>query len=121
MRLSTCAALVGALTAPSANALSAAEAMNGRWAADPSYCNGSSPARSPLVVSNEQLRWSGEVCRIGRSYRTGATLHLEAFCSGKAGGKGIAVSLRLSGDRIILIWNHAARGELRRCPLGSTQ
>ena len=110
--------LLAALAASSATALHAAESMNGRWAADPSFCAGVglTPAQAPLVVTNEALRWSGEICRVGRSYRTGDTLHLEALCWDKAGRHTIPVSLRLSGNRIFVVWNRAPRGELRRCP-----
>jgi hypothetical protein len=117
MRLSVGAAVGLALAASGATALHAAEPMNGRWAADPSFCAGPglSPAQAPLVVTNEALRWSNDVCRIGRSYRTGDTLHLEAFCWGKGRKHAIPVSLRLHGDRIFVIWNRAPRGDLRRC------
>jgi len=95
----------------------AAEPMTGRWAADPSLCvgQGAASGKAVLVVTNETLRWAGEVCRVGRSYRTGDTLHLEAFCSGKGSRYGIPVSLRLHGDRVFVIWNRAARGGLWRC------
>ncbi len=107
--------------ASGATRLQAAEPMTGRWAADPSFCAGlgRTRAEAPLVVTIEALRWSDEVCRIGRSYRTGDTLHLEAFCWGKTGKHAIPVSLRLHGDRISVIWNRTPRGELRRCPQAS--
>jgi hypothetical protein len=96
----------------------AAEPMAGRWAADPSLYvgQGAASGKAVLVVINETLRWAGEVCRVGRSYRTGDTLHLEAFCSGKGSKHRIPVSLRLHGDRVFLNWNRAARGGLWRCP-----
>ena len=116
MRALACSALVG-LVASAATPLNAAEPMIGRWAADPSLCAGSGASGQALLVLTQQaLHWSGDVCSIGRSYRTGDTLHLEAFCTDKAGKHRIPVSLRLHGDRIFVTWNRAPRGELRRCP-----
>lgn len=66
------------------------------------------------AVTRETLRWSADVCRIGRSYRTDDTLCLEAFCADKVREHGIPVSLRLYSDHISLVWKRAARGELRR-------
>jgi hypothetical protein len=116
MRLVPAALIV--LAASGAPALHAAEPMTGRWAADPSSCaeQDTASAQAVLVVSNEAMRWAGDTCRIGRSYRTGNTLHVEAFCSGKGRKRRIPVSLRLHGDRVFVIWNRAARGDLRRCP-----
>ncbi len=109
MRFSVCAAVLAALSVSSS--LHAAEPMTGRWAVDRASC-----AQAALVVSNEALRWSGLNCRIGRSYRTGNTLHMEAFCSDQPSRSSIAVSLRLAGERIFVTWNRRPRGELRRCP-----
>lgn len=105
------------LAASAATPLNAAEPMIGRWAADPSLCAGNGASgQALLVVTRQALRWSGEICRIGRSYRTGDTLHLEAFCTDKTGKHRIPVSLRLHGGRIFVTWNRTPRGELRRCP-----
>jgi hypothetical protein len=99
-----------------ATALQAAEPMTGRWASDAAGCAASGPATKPLlIVSDYALRWGDEVCRLGRQYRTGDTLHLEAFCWRGRGERTIPVSLRLAGDRIFVTWDRAARGELRRC------
>ena len=108
MRHAACAALAAALATPAAS--HAAQPMDGRWAADPSAC-----AEAALVVSTGTLRWAEEVCRIGRSYRAGNTLYLEAFCAGATHGRGIAVTLRLAGDRIFVTWNRVSRGALSRC------
>lgn len=95
----------------------AAESMAGRWASDSTGCSASGAgANSPLIVSDYALRWSGEACRIGAQYRTGDTLHLEAFCRNGRHKRKIPISLRLAGDRIVVTWNRASRGELRRCP-----
>jgi hypothetical protein len=110
-----CTALV-ALAASTATPLHAAEPMIGRWAANPSGCAGSGGSgQALLVVTRQALRWSGELCRIGAQYRTGDTLHLEAFCSHHTGKHGIPVSLRLRGGHIFVTWDRAPRGELQKC------
>ena len=93
----------------------AAEFMAGRWAIDSAGCSGSG-ANAPLTVSDHALHWGGEDCRLGAQYRTGDTLHLEAFCRNGSNKRRIPVSLRLAGDHIVVVWNRAPRGELRRCP-----
>ena len=102
----------------SATRVHAADPIAGRWAADPSFCAnaGDTQAKSPLVVTDSSVRWFGDACRIGRSYRTGDTVHMEAFCWGEGGERAIAVSLRQQGDRIFVSWGRDTRGELRRCP-----
>ena len=95
-----------------------AESVTGRWAADPSSCDGFGGlgAKSPLVVSNYAVRWSGDVCRIGRIYRTGDTTYIQALCWGETGEKSIPVSLHPHAGRLSVTWDHGTRGDLRRCP-----
>jgi len=96
----------------------AAEPMTGRWAQQAAACS-AGMEKALLIVSDTALRWGDDTCRIGARYRTGDTLHLEAFCLGAYGKRAIPVSLRLQGDRIFVTWNRAARGQLRRCPTES--
>jgi hypothetical protein len=106
--------VVLALGAAVTTTIHAAESMAGRWAENAAACS-TDAAKAPLIVSDTTLRWGDDVCRIGAQYRTGDTLHLEAFCFGDGSRRAIPVSLRLHGDRIVVTWNRAARGELRRC------
>ena len=96
----------------------AEESANGRWAANPASCEGFSlsGAQSPLVVSNYAVRWQGDTCRIGRMYKTGETIYIQALCWGEAGEKSIPVSLHPRGNRLSVTWDHGTRGELQRCP-----
>jgi hypothetical protein len=116
MREPGMAVACGAFTIFGVGALHAAERMNGRWAADPSACAGPGPAPAVLVVTNDALRWSGDSCRIGRVYRTGDTVYLEARCSGEAGNHSVPVTLHMRGDRMHMRWGHGAIADLRRCP-----
>ena len=93
----------------------AAESMTGRWAEDEAHCSALAGGKS-LTVSDTSLRWREESCRVGRQYRTGDTLHLEAFCMGEGGERPVPVSLRLAGTRIVVTWGRVLQGELQRCP-----
>ena len=76
------AAALMALAVWGATSGHAADSVNGRWAADPAACwgGGSTPAQSAFVVSSYAVRWLGDTCRVGRMYKTGETIHLQAFC-----------------------------------------
>ena len=106
------------LAAASATAIAAAERVTGRWALDEAACAGwsGSAAQSPLIVSENTLRWSSDACRIERTYKTGDTVHMQALCAGEAGEKSIPVSLRPQGGKLVVTWDRGARGALRRCP-----
>jgi hypothetical protein len=110
--------LATVLLALAAASALAGNSLIGRWAADPSFCAGAgdTQAQSPLVVTDYSVRWIGDTCRIGRSYRTGDTVHIEALCWSESGERAIPVSLRQQGDRIFVSWGRDTRGELRRCP-----
>ena len=112
-------ALAGAILALTMASAGAAETVNGRWAADPARCwsDGLTPALSPLVVTGYAVRWLGDTCRIGRMYKTGETVHVEARCWGADGERSIPVSLHPArGGRLQVTWNRATRGDLTRCP-----
>ena len=119
MRAWQCPAMA-ALFAVGAATAHAAEPISGRWAADLAFCEsaGDTMARSPLVVTNMALNWAGDSCRVGRSYRTGDTLHIEAFCGSPSGERAIPVSLKLQGARLGVTWNRNVVGGMRKCPDG---
>lgn len=104
--------------AAGATTVAAAESVTGRWAFDESACTRffGTPGQSPLIVSEDALRWSSDACRIARMYKTGDTVHIQAMCWGDGGEKSIPVSLRPHGRRLAVTWDRGARGDLRRCP-----
>ena len=112
------AAVLMALVGLNATSSDASDAVNGRWAADPSACAlfGGTAAQSPLIVTDYAVRWFGDSCRIGRMYKTGDTVHIQAFCWGEAGERLIPVSLHPHAGRLSVTWDHGAHGELSRCP-----
>jgi hypothetical protein len=91
--------------------------ITGRWAADPSACwgAGATPDRSPLVVTSSDVRWLNDDCRIGRSYRTGDTVHLQAICPHAGGTRSVPVSLRPHRDRLQVQWDRRHNADLHRC------
>lgn len=95
----------------------AEESVNGRWAVNPASCDGfgGSGAQSPLVVTSSAVRWSGDSCRIGRMYKTGDTVHIQALCWGEAGEKSIPVSLHQQAGRLSVTWDRGALGVMKRC------
>lgn len=113
-----CAAVLMSLSVFNVTSSQAAESATGRWAANPASCEGFSlgGAQSPLVVSNYAVRWQGDTCRIGRMYKTGDTIYIQALCWDAAGEKSIPVSLHPRGDRLSVTWDHGTRGDLQRCP-----
>jgi hypothetical protein len=96
----------------------AADSVNGRWAADPAACwgGGSTPAQSAFVVGSYAVRWLGDTCRVGRMYKTGETIHLQAFCWSAEGERTIPVSMTPHADRLAVVWDRGSRGVLQRCP-----
>jgi len=111
-------AVLVALAAMAATTAQAADPIVGRWAADPSYCAGigGTQTQSPLVVTDNSVRWSGDACRIGRVYRAGDTAYIEAFCSGGSRERAIAVTLRSHGDQLAVTWDRGVPADMRRCP-----
>ena len=107
-----------ALSCLNAKPSRAEESFTGRWAANPLSCEGfgGTGIQSPLVVTNYAVRWSGDSCRIGRMYKTGDTVHIQAFCWGEAGEKSIPVSLHRQGGQLSVSWDRGARSTLQRCP-----
>ena len=113
-----CAAALVALSALGALPLRAAELVNGRWAANLAFCEKffAAAAESPLIVTDTAVRWSGDACRIERTYKTGDTVHIQAMCWGNGGERSIPVSLRPHAGRLAVTWDRGARGDLKRCP-----
>ena len=106
-------AVLALLLAANSVSLHAAEAVIGRWAADPSGC--SSFGSSPLIVTDSALRWHDDACRIARMYKTGDTVHIQALCWSFAGERSVPVSLRPHGGLLAVTWDRARRGDLKRC------
>ncbi|HEY0223583.1 MAG TPA: hypothetical protein VGC38_03635 [Pseudolabrys sp.] len=117
MTLWKCAAVFMMLSGMNATSSQAEEAVTGRWAADVSSCEGfGMGAQSPLVVTSYAVRWQGDSCRIGRMYKTGDTIYIQALCWAESGEKSIPVSLHPHAGKLAVTWDRGTRGELQRCP-----
>ena len=95
----------------------AAESINGRWAANADSCwgSGETPAKSPFVVSSYAVRWLGDTCRVGRMYKTGETIHVQATCWSSDGDRSIPVSMTPHAGKLAVVWNRGAKADLQRC------
>jgi hypothetical protein len=104
--------VIGALMMPSALA---AESFVGRWAVTPAACGGrgDTAATASLVATDTSLWWFDGFCRIGKMYKIGTAIHVQAHCGSKGD---VPVTLDAKGDRMRVTWNRAKPEELRRCP-----
>ena len=109
------AAALAAVLAASCVPSLAADQLTGRWAADEAACEGGIFTTSPLVVTSYAVRWQGDSCRIGRMYKAGETIYIQALCWSADGERSIPVSLRPRAGRLALTWDRTPRGDLRRC------
>lgn len=111
LKAAALAAGLAALCAPA----QAAEPLTGRWAADKAACDGGFFAETPLVVTNYAVRWQGDSCRIGRMYKAGEAVYIQALCWGADGERSVPVSLHPRAGKLVLTWDRTPKGELQRC------
>ncbi len=103
------------MTASLAPPAQAAQSLTGRWAANPAACDGGFFAQPPLVVTSYAVRWQGDSCRIGRMYKAGEAVYIQALCWSADGERSVPVSLHPRGGKLSLTWDRTPRGELQRC------
>lgn len=103
--------VAAALCAPA----QATQSVTGRWAADAAACDGGFFAQTPLVVTTDAVRWQGDSCRIGRMYKAGEAVYIQALCWGADGERSVPVSLHPRAGKLSLTWDRARKGELQRC------
>ncbi|MBS0535656.1 MAG: hypothetical protein JSR72_16490 [Proteobacteria bacterium] len=93
----------------------AGETVAGRWGDDVSCGALFFSANAPLTVTDYAVRWQGDSCRVGRMYKTGDTVHIEALCWDMAGERSVPVSLRPHAGKLAVTWDRARRADLKRC------
>jgi hypothetical protein len=101
-----------------AGAVRAEEPINGRWAIDPRGCriDGDTSETAPLYVTDKTLRWFVADCRIGKSYKIGNALYIQARCSNEGSRSSIPVKLDLvSRDKLAVTWDGSKIKDMRRC------
>ena len=95
----------------------AEEMFIGRWAATPSVCSGfggSDAKTAALVASGTSVSWYPGSCRIGKMYKLGQAVYIQAHCYGDGGGD-VPITLDPKGDRMKVTWNRGKTEELQRC------
>jgi hypothetical protein len=96
----------------------AEEPINGRWAIDPQGCqiDGDTSETAPLYVTDKTLTWWVASCRVGKSYKVGNALYIQARCSNEGSRHSISVKLDLvSRDRLAVTWDRGKIPDMRRC------
>jgi hypothetical protein len=106
----------GVLSAALLSSALALEPFVGRWAVTAEICaarGGDSARTSALVATDSSLWWFAGYCRIGKMYKLGKAVYVQAHCAGKGD---VPVTLDMRGDRLRVTWDRGKVEELRRCP-----
>jgi hypothetical protein len=93
------------------------EPWMGRWSIQPAGCTsyGKSAESAPLIVNDKTLIWFDSICRIGKLYKTGQDAHIQAHCTVDGIAKDTPVSLKPHGNKMSVIWDNKAVGEMQKC------
>ena len=94
------------------------EPINGRWAIDPQGCqiDSDTSETAPLTITDKTLKWWVASCRVGKSYKVGNALYIQARCSNEGTRSSIPVKLDLvSRDRLAVTWGGGKIHDMRRC------
>jgi len=75
--------LSGVLVLAMVDGAAAVESFIGRWAIDPVGCmsEGDTASTASLVATSASLKWFVTSCRIGKMYKIGQAVHIQAQCS----------------------------------------
>ena len=109
-RLVWAACAIGA----TAGTAGAAEAFVGRWAISPAACSGygNTLLTAPLIASDTTVRWYQGACRIGKMYKLGTAVYIQARCDEDT-TTDTPITLDARGaERLRVTWN---RGRTENC------
>lgn len=112
LRLLLAACAMSAVVGSSALAV---EPFVGRWAVKPEVCasrGGSTAETSALVATDASLWWFDGYCRIGKMYKAGQAVYVQAHCGEKGD---VPVTLDRRGDKLRVTWARAKAEDLRQC------
>ena len=98
------------------NAASAAEFFVGRWTSNPAICSGEVGSARPMIVTENSLHRSALSCRIGKMYKAGRAVYIQAYCSADGRMSTVPVTLEERGQRLGVTWNNGQMEEMQRCP-----
>lgn len=95
----------------------AVEPFVGRWSIDPAGCasEGDTASTAPLYATATSVKWFVASCQIGKMYKVGQAVHLQARCSSEGKIKSTPITLDARGDRMRVIWDGVKVEEMRRC------
>ena len=95
----------------------AEESFIGRWSIDPAGCTseGDTASTAPLIATATSVRWFVASCRIGKMYKIGQEVHLQAHCSNEGKIVSTPITLDARGDRMRVTWDGVKVEEMRRC------
>jgi hypothetical protein len=95
----------------------AVESFVGRWAIDPAGCtiDGDTASTAPLVATSTSLNWFVASCHIGKMYKIGNAVHIQARCSSEGKISSTPITLEARGDRMRVTWDGVKVGEMQRC------
>ena len=95
----------------------AEEAHIGRWSIKPAGCTseGDTAETAPLYATATSVKWFAASCRIGKMYKIGHAVHLQAHCSNEGKVVSTPITLDPRGDRMRVTWDGVKVGEMRRC------
>ena len=89
----------------------------GRWSIDPTGCTteGDTASTAPLYATTTTVKWFVASCRIGKMYKVGRAVHLQAHCTNEGRTVSTPITLDARGDRLRVIWDGVKVEEMRRC------
>jgi hypothetical protein len=99
------------------NGAQAEEAFIGRWAIDPAGCTseGDTSSTAPLHATATTVKWFTAQCTIGKMYKTGTAVHIQARCANEGKIVATPITLDARGDRLHVVWDGVKVGDMRRC------
>ena len=109
--------LGGVLVLATIDGAMAAEPFIGRWAIDPAGCTaeGDTSSTAPLYATATSVKWFVAHCRIGKMYKIGYAVHIQARCSNEGKMVTTPITLDARGDRMRVTWDGVKVKEMRRC------
>ncbi len=97
--------------------VTAADALESRWALSQDACSGEAFTRreTPLITEGLSIRWFASDCTVVSSYKVGQSLFLQARCVTQGVASTIPIMLEPRGERLRVGWNREPIVEMERC------
>jgi hypothetical protein len=111
------AVLVGVLILMPLEKAYAAESFVGRWAIKPVACSsyGDTAETAPLIATSTSVQWFVASCQIGKMYKIGRAVHIQARCSAEGKVNSTPITLEARGDRMRVTWDGVKVEDMKRC------